>query len=194
MGMAERVISQTRRRVVQGESVPAKEKVVSIFEPHVDIIIKDRRETLYGHKICLTAGASGIVTDLVVHEGNPADSTLALDMVRRQTELYGCPPRQVSFDGGFASRANLEAIKALRVRDVAFSKGRGLGVTEMVKSTWVYRKLRNFRAGVEGVISFLKRAFGLDRCTWRSFDSFKAYTWASVLAANLLVAARHTLA
>lgn len=194
VGLAQRVIDQTRRRVLKGESVPAQEKVVSIFEPHVDIIIKDRREVLYGHKICLSAGASGLVTDVVVHEGNPCDSTLALEMIRRQTELYGRPPRQVSFDGGFASRANLEAIKALGVKDVAFSKGRGLGVTEMVKSTWVYRKLRNFRAGVEGVISFLKRALGLGRCTWRSAASFAAYTWASVLAANLLVVARHKLA
>lgn len=64
--LTRRVISQTRRRVLQGESVPATEKLVSIFEPHTDIIVKDRRETLYGHKICLTFGASGIVTDVVI--------------------------------------------------------------------------------------------------------------------------------
>jgi IS5 family transposase len=37
----------------------------------------------------------------------------------------------------------------------------------MVKSRWVYRKLRNFRAGIEAGISCLKRAYGLARCTWR---------------------------
>ena len=47
------------------------------------------------------------------------------------------------------------------MEDVAFSKHRGLSITEMVKSTWVYRRLRDFRAGIEGVISFLKRVFGL---------------------------------
>ncbi len=191
--LAKRVISQTQRRVLGGESVPATEKLVSIFEPHTDIIIKDRRETLYGHKICLTAGASGLVTDVVVEEGNPADSTLAVDMVERQRALYGRAPRQVSFDGGFTSRDNLAAIKKLGVEDVAFSKGRGLQIAEMVKSTWVYRRLRNFRAGVEGTISFLKRAFKLDRCTWSGFGSFKAYVCGSVLACNLLVVARHML-
>ena len=191
--LAKRVIFQTQRRVLAGESVPAAEKLVSIFEPHADIIVKDKRETLDGHKICLTTGASGLVTDVVVEKGNPADSTLAVNMVERQRDLYGEAPRQVSFDGGFTSRSNLAAIKALGVSDVAFSKGRGVQIAEMVKSTWVYRCLRNFRAGVEGTISFLKRVFGLDRCTWSSFGSFKAYVCASVLACNLLVVARHLL-
>jgi transposase, IS5 family len=194
VALAKRVISQTQRRVLRGESVPAAEKVVSIFEPHTDIIVKDRRETLYGHKICLTAGASGLVTDVVIERGNPADSTLAVKMVERQRELYGRAPRQASFDGGFTSRSNLAAIKDLGVEDVAFSKGRGLSVTEMVKSTWIYRRLRDFRAGVEGIISYLKRVFGLDCCTWSGLASFKSYVCGSVLACNLLLVARHLLA
>lgn len=194
VALAKRVIDQTKRRVLNGESVPAAEKIVSIFEPHTDIIIKDRRETLYGHKICLTSGASGLVTDVVVKEGNPADSTLAVKMIERQRAIYGQVPLQASFDGGFTSRDNLAAMKALGVEDVAFSKRGGLQITEMVKSSWVYRCLRNFRAGIEGTISFLKRVFGLDRCTWSGFRSFKAYVCGSVLACNLLVLARHLLA
>jgi transposase, IS5 family len=191
--LARRIISQTQRRVLRGESVPAAEKLVSIFEPHADIIVKDRRETLYGHKIYLTAGASGLVTDVVIEKGNPADATLAVKMIERQRELYGRAPRQACFDGSFTSRANLASLKGLGVEDVAFSKGRGLSVTEMVKSTWVYRRLRDFRAGVEGVISFLKRAFGLDCCTWSGLASFKSYVCGSVLACNLLLVARHLL-
>lgn len=192
--LAERVLDQTERRVVRGEQVPATDKVVSIFEPHTDIIIKDRRETFYGHKICLTSGASGLVTDVVIEEGNPADVTLAVKMVERQRDFYGKAPRQVSFDGGFTSKKNLTDLKALGVEDVAFSKRAGLSITEMVKSTWVYRRLRNFRAGVEGVISFLKRGFGLGRCSWSGLKSFKAYVCASVVACNLLVLARHLIA
>jgi transposase, IS5 family len=191
--MVKRVIDQTQRRVLHGESVPASDKLVSIFEPHTDIIMKDRREPQYGHKICLTTGVSGLVTDVVIQNGNPADSTLPVIMVERQRGLYGKVPRQASFDGGFASGSNLAEIKAMGVEDVAFSKRRGISMTEMVKSSWVYRCLRNFRAGIEGTISFLKRIFGLDRCTWSSFDSFKAYVHGSVLACNLLILARHLL-
>jgi len=191
--LARRVHNQTARRLWMGERVPAKDKVVSIFETHSDIIIKDRRDVLYGHKLCLATGASGLVLDCRVEDGNPADSTLAVQMVEAQQDIYDRVPRQVAFDGGFASKANLARLKELGVKDVMFSKKRGLEVQDMAKSAHVYRGLRRFRAGIEAGISFLKRSFGLDRCTWRSLPSFKTYTWASVVAANLLMLARHAL-
>ena len=188
------VISQAERRVLRGETVPPAEKVVSIFEPHTDIIVKDRRETYFGHKLAITGGASGLLSDLVVEQGNPADSTLAEEMIARQKDIYGKVPRQAAFDGGFASKDNLVNIKTMGVKDVAFHRKRGLRVAEMAKSTWVYKRLRDFRAGIEGMISFLKRGFGLGRCNWRGFESFKSYAWSSVIAANLLLMARHILA
>ena len=192
--LVHQVLSQTERRVFRGESVAAGEKIVSIFEPHTDVIIKDNRGAEYGHKICLTTGVSSLVTDVVVEQGNPADFTLATKMIERHKEAFGKPPKQATFDGGFATRTNLADIKALGVRDVAFHKRRGIDVEQMTSSQRVYKQLRAFRAGIEGSISFLKRVFGLERCTWRSFDSFRAYVHASVLACNLLVAARHVLA
>jgi transposase, IS5 family len=193
ISLTEQVIGQTRRRVLEGESVPAGEKVVSLFEDHTDIIRKDRRETLYGHKICLTSGASSLILDCLVLKGNPADSSLAETMIERQVDLYGRAPRQAAFDGGFTSKPNLAALKAQGVRDVAFSKRRDLEIGDMTRSTRIYRQLRHFRAGIEGVISWLKRVFGLDRCTWRSLASFHAYVWSSILSCNLLVLARHLL-
>jgi IS5 family transposase len=189
-----RVIDQTERRIFKGETVPSNEKVVSIFEPHTDIIVKSRRETEFGHKICLTTGASSLILDCVVLEGNPNDSDLARKMIDRQIEIYERPPRQAAFDGAFASAANVEDIKGQGVKDVMFSKKRGMEVLEMVKSSWVYQRLRNFRAGIEGGISFLKRCFGLDRCTWSGLPSFKSYVWSSIVTANLLILARHKMA
>jgi IS5 family transposase len=191
--LTQQVMDQTRRRVVEGQSVPSEEKIVSIFEEHTDIIRKDRRETLYGHKICLSGGASSMILDCQVLEGNPADSTLAKTMVDRQVEIFSRPPRQIVFDGGFASKMNLSDIKAGGVEDVVFSKGRGLEISDMVKDSWVYKRLRDFRAGIEGNISFLKRVFGLDRCTWKSWPSFQSYVWGSIVSFNLLVLARHLL-
>ena len=186
-------MDQSRRRVLEGESVPVSEKIVSIFEEHTDIIRKDRRETLYGHKICLTGGASSMILDCTVLQGNPADATLAKTMVDRQVEIYARPPRQIVFDGGFASKMNLSEIKTAGVKDVAFSKSRGMEIGDMVKSAWVYKRLRDFRAGIEGNISFLKRVFGLGRCTWKSWSSFQSYVWSSIFSFNLLVLARHLL-
>ena len=171
-------------------AVAANEKIVSLFEPHTDIIVKGGREVEYGHKLNLTTGRSGLILDLVIEAGNPADSDRFLPMLDRHIGFYGEAPRQTAADGGFASRHNLGEAKALGVRDVAFHKKAGLRVMDMVKSNWVYRKLRNFRAGIESDISCLKRAYGLARCVWRGLDHFRAYVWSSVLAYNLALFAR----
>jgi IS5 family transposase len=187
------VIDQTTRRVLHGEAVPADEKLVSLFEAHADVLVKDRRTTYYGHKIFLTTGRSGLILDCAIPKGNPGDVTWTLPLLRRQQHLFGRPPRQATFDGAFASTANLADAKALGVADVCFAKKRGLTVPAMVKSQWVYDKLRRFRAGIEAGISLLKRVFGLARCVWKGVAGFHAYVRTAVLAANLLVLARARL-
>ncbi len=188
--LIERIIAQTERRVLHGEAVAANEKIVSLFEPHADIIVKGGRDVQYGHKLNLTTGRSGLILDLVIEAGNPADSDRFLPMLKRHIAVYGEAPRQTAADGGFASRDNLAQAKALGVCDVAFHKKAGLRIVDMVKSNWVYRKLRNFRAGIESDISCLKRAYGLARCLWRGLDHFTAYVWSSVVAYNLALFAR----
>src|SRR5215472_6597653 len=185
-----RVITQSQRRVLQGEPVPANEKLVSLFEPHADIIVKGGRQVQYGHKLNLVTGKSGLILDVVIETGNPADAERFLPMLDRHIARAGAPPRQTAADGGYASRANLIAAKARGVADVAFHKKCGIAITEMVKSPWVYRRLRNFRAGIEAAISCFKRAYGAARCTWRGLDHFKAYIWSAVVAHNLVLFAR----
>ena len=184
------VIDQTERRVFGHEKVPASDKIISVFEEHSDIIVKGARDVQYGHKINLSTGRSGLVLDVVIEAGNPADAERFLPMLDRHIKHYGKPPRQMAADGGYASVENLHAAKARQVTDVVFHKKRGLKVDEMARSLWVYRKLRNFRAGIEAGISCLKRAYGLGRCSWKGLSHFKAYVWSSVVAHNLALFSR----
>jgi IS5 family transposase len=185
-----RIIAQSERRVLDGEAVPAREKLVSLFEPHADIIRKGGRQVQYGHKLNLATGKSGLILDVVVEAGNPADAERFLPMLDRHIARSGRAPRQTAADGGYASRANLTAAKARGVADVAFHKKCGIAIADMVKSPWVYRRLRNFRAGIEAGISCFKRAYGAARCTWRGLDHFKAYIWSAAVAHNLVLLAR----
>jgi IS5 family transposase len=189
-----KVIDQAERRVLKGQKVPAAEKIVSLFEPHTDVIVKDRRDTYYGHKICLTGGASNLILDCLIVEGNPADTSLTETMLDRQQGLYGRYPLKAALDGGFASKENLKIAKSKKIKDVCFAKKRGLAETDMCRSRYVYKRLRRFRAGIEAGISWLKRSFGLNRCTWKGWRSFKSYVWATVVSANLLTIARKQLA
>ncbi|MER8917319.1 ISNCY-like element ISMesp5 family transposase [Mesorhizobium sp. M0761] len=188
--LIEQIIAQSERRVLAGDLVPASDKLVSLFEPHADIIVKGSRDTEYGHKLNLTTGRSGMILDLVIEAGNPRDSDRLLPMLERHIGIWGRAPRQAAADGGFASRDNLATAKTLGIRDMAFHKKAGLRIEDMVRSNWVYRKLRNFRAGIEADISCLKRAYGLARCTWRGLDHFKSYVWSSVVAYNLVLFTR----
>jgi IS5 family transposase len=94
--LIERVITQSRRRVLDGEAVPAGEKLVSLFEPHADIILKGGRQVQYGHKLNLMTGKSGLILDIVIEAGNPADRERFLPMLDRHITRTGC--RQGSRD------------------------------------------------------------------------------------------------
>lgn len=187
------VIDQAHRRVLQGEKVPVDEKIVSIFEKHTDIIRKDNRETLFGHKICISTGSSNLVTELEIEKGNPADSSMVERTIKHHETLYGSVPKRVSFDGGFASQTNLDRAKELGVEVVVFHKKRGIAAEDMAPSHWIFTSMRRFRAGIEGIISALKRDFGLSRCPWRGERGFHSYVWSGVVAFNLVTIAKHLL-
>ncbi len=188
--LLERVVDQTRRRVFDGETVPAKEKVASLFEPHTDIIVKGGRGTCHGHKVNLATGRSGLALDAVVEDGNPADSARCLPMLERHVAHCGSAPTHAAFDGGHVSRHNVETARELGVRHAVFHKKRGVKPQDMTPSSWVYAQLKRFRAGVEAGISCLKRCFGLGRCHWRGLAHFKAYVQSAAVAHNLVRLAR----
>lgn len=185
-----RIISQAHRRVVLEETVPVEEKIISLHDEHTDIIRKDNRGTTFGHKVNFVTGVSGMVIAVDMPKGNPADSELFLPAIVQITNVYGKPPRQVAADGGFASQTNLAQAKSIGVKDVAFHKRRGLSVSDMCKSDWVFKQLLKFRAGVEGNISFLKRIFGLDRCDWKGWEGFQKYVMSAVVTYNLVMLSR----
>jgi IS5 family transposase len=184
------VIAQTQRRVINAERVPAENKIVSLFEPHTDIIVKGGRDVHYGHKLTLSSGVSGLVLDVAVEDGNPADSVCLIPLLERHIARYGQPPHDLAADGGYASAKNLADAKSLGVTNAAFHKRVGLTVEAMTGDQWLYQKLRNFRAGIEAIISYLKRCFGLGRCNWKGFDHFTAYVQSAVFTHNLVVLTR----
>ena len=134
-----------------------------------------------------------MILDVQMPRGNPSDQGLFVGSLEGVSSTLGFVPKQVSTDDGFASRANAEAARWLGVRDVVLGSKQNNKLTEYVRSAWVEKQLRRFRAGIESTISATKRAFGLNRCTWRGWGGFQSYVWVSVVAWNLQVMARHLL-
>jgi len=100
-----KVVDQTQRRVFDEQSVPASEKIVSLFEPHTDIIVKGKRDVEYGHKVNLATQIDGFITYLNIEEGNPADKILYLPVLDAHQDIYQQLPESVVADGGYASQA-----------------------------------------------------------------------------------------
>ena len=185
-----KVVDQTQRRVIQGENVPASEKIVSLFECHTDIIIKGAREVDYGHKINLSSDAKGLITYVGIEDGNPKDSQRFIPIIQGHLQTYGEVPTSTVGDGCYASQTNVHEAKALGIKRVVFHKKQGISYTAMGVKKKTYQRMREFRAGIEGNISELKRKFGVAKATWKGLDGFKAFVWSSVISYNLVRLAR----
>ncbi len=188
--LALRVIDQTERRVIKKENVPSSEKLVSLFESHTDIIVKGFRDVQYGHKINLSTEKKGFITYLSIEEGNPSDKELFMPVLDAHQKHFDCLPESVVADGGYASQDNVSKGRGLGIKRVVFHKRVGISFHAMGVKIKTFKRLRNFRAGIEGNISELKRAFGVSKAKWKGHDGFKAFVWSSVLSYNLMHLAR----
>jgi IS5 family transposase len=186
---AEQVVSQTVRRVFNDEKVPACEKIVSIFEPHSDIIRRNkaRKPTEYGHKVWLDEVEGGIVTRWQVLEGNPNDDQQWLPSLEHHIECFGKPPNQMSGDRGVHSPQNEQVAQERGVKRVILPQpGRKSEARKQHEKQRWFKQGRKWHAGVEGRISVLKRRNELNRCRDIGMQGFDKWIGWGVIAANLL--------
>jgi IS5 family transposase len=188
--LAAQAIEQCGRRVLADEKVPASEKIVSIFENHTDIIRRGKTmsPTEFGHKVLMATGATGLVTQYKVCEGNPGDNELFGGILEKHVDQFGAAPREFAGDRRFYSADNeeLAAGDPFNVERVSIPKPgyKNAERRAFEKELW-FKKLQRFRAGIEGNLSTMLRSFSLTRCLWRGWESFKSWVGLSVFAYNL---------
>lgn len=181
-----RAAQAARRREFDGEKVPNDEKVFSIFEPHTELIQRGRRgrPIEFGHKVLLSQSPEKFITDYVVLGQNRSDNELLETVIKRHEERFGRRPEMVAGDKGF--RPDQETYEDLE---------------EMVDELYVPRATADFgdkmmslaqqwRAGIEGTISCLKRVFRLARCCFRGFKNFASAVGSAVFCHNLTIVAK----
>ncbi len=178
--------SVARRREFDGEKVPNDEKVFSIFEPHAELIQRGRRgkPIEFGHKVLLTQSKEKLITDYVVLEKNRGDDTLLPVVLDRHREKFGRRPESVAADKGF--RPDEDTFEEL-AEEVDY-----LGVPRRTRDFGeaMMRVWQQWRAGIEGTISCLKRAFRLARCCFRGFNNFASAVGSAVFCHNLTILAK----
>jgi IS5 family transposase len=190
---AQQVIDQTVRRVFEGEKVPPQDKLVSIFEPHTNIIKRGKanQATEFGHKVWLDEAEGGIITGYRVLEGNPSDQDQWQPSLNHHVQLFGRPPDLASADRAVWTPGNEQYATDLGVRRVILPQ-RGDKSEERKryeKLPW-FRRARRWHAGIEGRISVTKRKHGLDRCLNQGEEGFQRWVGWGVIANNLTLMGR----
>lgn len=195
--LVRRVIAQAERRVLQGEQVPASEKLVSLHEPTAAIIPRHKpgQPVAFGRKLWLGEAEGGIITDYQVLDGAPPDAGQVAGTLQRHRRQFGRAPRLLTGDRGCATATVRREATAAGVLRVAMPQtGPPTAASRARERERWFQRGYNWRAGIEGRISVLKRCYGLARCPEHGSAGMQRWVGWGVLTANLVTIARATAA
>ena len=189
----EQVIEQTVQRVIEGKTVPAQQKLVSLFEPHTDIIRRQKlhKPTEFGHKIWLAEVEGGIVSHYRILQGNPPDHDQWEPTLDHHRQQFGKPPHQASADRALYSPDNEAYATKMGVKRVILPKAghKSAQRKQHEHQPW-FKRGRRFHAGIEGRISVLFRKHDLGRCLDHDEAGFGRWVGWGIIAGNLAVIAK----
>jgi IS5 family transposase len=182
----ERLLAQTNQRLA-GNRVIA-DRLVSLSDPDARPIRKGKpgHPTQFGYTLLVAEDERGFVADHQLHKGNPPDAPQLVPAVQRVIGVTGRPPGTVVADRGFGTAANDQAVEALGVKRVGLQRTGTPGKARLaVERTRRFRRLRNWRVGIEARISHLKRSFGLRRTRLRRLGGARTWAGLGIFAYNL---------
>ena len=191
--LVEKVITQTKNRVLGGDS-HAEDKVLSLFEPHTEVIRKGKahKPNEFGRLVRIDEVENGIVSGYQVLVGNPADTTSWMPALEQHQACFGQAPEMATGDRGFFCAHNEREAEALGVKKVALpARGRlSAKRAKQQKQRW-FRRALHWRAGIEATISTLKHPFSMARATYKGGRGFERYVGWCVITKNLFSIARY---
>ena len=183
-----RVVKQAKARVFDGiTQLPGK--IVSLFEPHSEIIRKGKasKPTEFGKLVQVQEAEQQIITHYDVFDQRPSDRDLLLGAVEAHERVLGRVPRLATADAGYYSQAQEQAVEQKGVKWVAVPNRNTKSAERKKKehSRW-FKHAQRWRTGCEGRISVLKRRHGLSRCRYRGAEGMKRWVGLGVMADTLI--------
>jgi IS5 family transposase len=184
-----RVIGQAERRVLKDDPVPSGEKLVSLFEPHTQVIprFKAGKPAEFGRKLRLDEVEGGIITGYeVLERGGGQDQPHLGPALSNHRRHFGRAPRLLAADRGMASAENERLATEAGVKQVALPHvGKASPARRVEEKGRRFRDGYRFRAGIEGRIHALKRDYGLRRSRYRGERGFGRWVGWGIVAHNL---------
>jgi IS5 family transposase len=186
-GRVQQVVKQTKLRIFAG--VTKQEKIVSVFEPHTEIIRKGKasKPTEFGKLVKIQESENQIISHFEVFAERPSDRQLMVPAIEVHQRRFGRIPAWVAADAGFHSQQNEKTAGAMGVRwwSVPNQKTKSAERKRLYRQRW-FRRGQRWRTGCEGRISALKRRHGMRRCLYRGFHGMQRWVGLSVIADNVI--------
>lgn len=192
--LVQQVISQAERRVLQGRKVPAKEKLVSLFEPHTRIIPRHKggADVEFGRMVVIDEVDGGIVTRFAVLEGKTAEQGQLAPALQHHRQLFHRAPWMATGDRGLHAPENERLAREAGVKHLVIPRSGVVSRTQQEKErSRSWRRRYRWRAGIEGRLSSLRRDYGLRRCPDHGEDGFVRHLGWGVIASNLRHIGQH---
>lgn len=188
--IVERIIHQADMRVVEGVMLPAGEKVYSLFEEHTELIKRGKagKPVEFGHKILVAQNGEKYITHYETLPRRKEDKELLKGTLEAHKNLFGEMPRVLAADRGFyEDRQQLKKL-ADEIETVSMAvKGNRTEEEKAWESSEEFKEGQRFRAGSEGSISVLKRAYKLGKCLFKGFKNFAVSVGCAVFCHNLVL-------
>ena len=186
---------QARERILSGKLTENKDKILSLYEPEVRVIVRKKAgaEVEFGNTLLLGENSQGLILDWeLFQETAPSDVRLLRRSVERMRSQFGCVLKELGADRGFDSEANRESLRELDVYNGVCPRS-PQELKNRIRS-WKFNKLQRRRSQTEGRVAILKNVFVGQPSRSKGFTHRAlTVTWA-VLTHNLWVMARMTLA
>jgi len=191
--LVERIIYQADQRVLQGVSLAPDEKLYSLFEEHTELIKRGKaaKPIEFGHKVLFCQTGEKFIHHYNVMRQRIEDKELLAPALETHKDLFGHYPDLLSTDKGFYE--SMKQISSLEEKIAVVSiakKGRRNQEEYQRETTEEFIDGQRFRAGSEGSISVLKRAFKLGKCLFKGFKNYAASVGLAVLCHNLVLLTR----
>jgi transposase, IS5 family len=182
------------RRLLQEETIPACEKVFSLFEPHTEWIQKgkQRPNVELGHRLLIATDQHQLIQDYAVLQGQ-AEVDQSLPVADRLLGRYGAGGvASLSFDKGFTRAADRELLGLYIPAVVMPKRGQKNAAERERESGKQFVALRRQHSAVESEINSLEH-HGLNRCLDVGLEGYLRYVGCGVMSYNLHVIGRELL-
>lgn len=181
-----KVIEQTET-VNSGGSV--SDRLVSLADTDARPIKKGKpgRRVEFGYKLQIQETESGVITGYQLYRGNPSDRKLVEEPLNQHKKIFKSPPRDITMDRGYYDSKNEQKAYKAGIKNVCIPKpGRKSKKRMEFENTHTYKRLKRWRAGIEGRISYIKRSYKLNRSMMYGYRNSKLWAGLGIFAHNLL--------